>query len=307
MRFLLLLGMFGLLVLVGCGGSTTTSPGEMSDNPFAAVTVGTDTTLEVVTWNLENFAKNGSTTVELVVQAVEGMDADIIGLQEIGSSSRFAALIAALEGWTGRLMATSYGFNLAYIYRVDGPLQIESIQELFADDGSAFPRSPLLLLGRFDGEPIAVLNNHLKCCGDGTLDMDDYGDEENRRHRANIQLKGYADEHLADRRVFIIGDFNDELTDRTSDNVFNIFLEDPDGWHIADMDIAEGNATGWSFPGWPSHLDHIICNFDAVDLVQVVPLDDHINGGWPQYDENISDHLPVAVRINPGFSRTRLR
>ena len=58
-------------------------------NPFAGAAVGTDETLEVVTWNLEHFAKKGDDTVEHVIQAVEGMDADIIALQEIESSPSF--------------------------------------------------------------------------------------------------------------------------------------------------------------------------------------------------------------------------
>ncbi len=178
-------------------------------------------------------------------------------------------------------------------------MQVDSIQEILTDDWRAFPRSPLLLLGRYDGRPIAVINNHLKCCGDGIIDEDDEGDQETRRQSACRQLEAYAEANLAGKAVFLIGDFNDELTDPEPDNVFQNFLDDARNWSILDMGIAEGPASGWSFPSWPSHLDHIIVNFDpAADaLVRVPALAQQLSGGWFEYEQNISDHLPVITRI----------
>ncbi len=237
-----------LLTFTGCGNSTHTQLPTGQENPFAAVAVGTDSTLEVMTWNLENFAKAGDTTTRSVIQVVQALDVD---------------------------------------------------QEILTDDWRAFPRSPLLLLGRYDGRPIAVINNHLKCCGDGIIDEDDEGDQETRRQSACRQLEAYAEANLAGKAVFLIGDFNDELTDPEPDNVFQNFLDDARNWSILDMGIAEGPASGWSFPSWPSHLDHIIVNFDpAADaLVRVPALAQQLSGGWFEYEQNISDHLPVITRI----------
>jgi endonuclease/exonuclease/phosphatase family metal-dependent hydrolase len=111
-------------------------------------------------------------------------------------------------------------------------------------------------------------------------------------------------DNLSDRRVYIIGDFNDVLTDNMANNVFANFLEKPDVWRASDMSIAEGSSSGWSFPGWPSHLDHIIINqplFEAADgpdaEVHVIPLPSYLPNGWSQYDEDISDHLPVVLKL----------
>jgi hypothetical protein len=30
---------------------------------------------------------------------------------------------------------------------------------------------------------------------------------------------------------------------------------------------------------------------------QTIKIDDHVSGGWNEYDQNISDHRPVAVKI----------
>ena len=46
---------------------------------------GTDTTFEVVTWNLEDYPKNGTKTIDSVAIAIMALDADIYALQEINS------------------------------------------------------------------------------------------------------------------------------------------------------------------------------------------------------------------------------
>ncbi len=292
------------LSLGGCGSSSTVEP-TGNQNPFAASAVGTDSTLEVMTWNLENFAKNGSATAEAVILALEALDADIIGLQEIGNSMRFDQVVAGLDGYEGWLASSAgYDINLAFIYRTDGQLQVDMIEEIMTDQWSPFPRRPLLLRGSYNGQPIAVIDNHLKCCGDGIIDEGNSSDEETRRQTASLLLEEFAETHLSDSAVFIIGDFNDEITDAMDNNIFANFLEDPEDWRLLDMGIAEGPSSGWSFPGWPSHLDHIIVNRNAFTalsggdyLVRVPALASDLSGGWSEYDQNISDHLPVITRL----------
>ena len=40
--------------------------------------------------------------------------------------------------------------------------------------------------------------------------------------------------------------------------------------------------------------------FDELDSIEVktIKIDDYINGGWTEYDQNISDHRPVAMKIH---------
>ena len=91
--FLLLAAILGL---VSCGESEK-SLVPVVENPFEGVTVGTDTTLEIMTWKLDHFAKQGDTTVNAVVQAIEAMDVDIIALQEIQNFTYFRQMRQALE------------------------------------------------------------------------------------------------------------------------------------------------------------------------------------------------------------------
>jgi len=276
------------------------------DNPFAGLEFGTDATFEVVTWNLEHFPKNDQVTVDLVARAIMAMDVDLLALQEIESAFYFGDLDDKLAGWTGiRASGSAYDINLAYLYRNSGDWEVDSVREILTQYDREFPRAPYVMEGRFKGTAVVVINNHLKCCGDNFISTDPW-DEETRRRDAGILLDDYVRDNFADRKVIVVGDMNDSLTDSPASNVFNVFLEDPAAWRVVDMAIALGPPSGWSYPGWPSHLDHILVTaplFDALDnpaaAVSVLPVQAGFPGGWNEYDHNLSDHLPVAVKLIP--------
>jgi len=268
---------------------------------------GTDSTFEALTWNIEHFPKNNQTTVDYVRQVIENLDVDVLALQEISDTVQFNEMLDELPEYTGYLKS-SYFAGLAYIYKHD-EVDINRIYEIYTSSAywSEFPRSPMVMELSFKGEDYVLMNNHFKCCGDGTLDQDDYGDEENRRYRASNYLKDYIDDHFAEENVIVLGDLNDELTDATENNVFQEILADSENYKFADMQIAESDDSWWSYPGWPSHLDHILVTnelFDELeqDLSEVatIRIDQYMSGEYSAYDGNISDHRPVAIRLAKG-------
>ena len=309
MRPLKLRFIIGSLFLASVAGLTGCSSPEKSVvptdvNPFAGAAVGTDSTLEIATWNLEHFAKKGEATVDAVIQAVQGMDVDIIALQEIQSFSYFRQVRERLASWEGdRATSAGYDINLAFLYRVDGDLEVESVYEILVENSREFPRRPFVLEGRYRGKPIVVINNHLKCCGDGVISGEAW-DEETRRRDANLLMEEFIEANYAGKNVVVVGDMNDTLTDTPTRNIFQNYLDAPDQYLFADMDIATGPGSGWSFPGWPSHLDHIMITaplFSAFEgpetLIQVVPLHTFMYNGLNDYDPLISDHLPVVLKL----------
>ena len=158
----------------------------------------------------------------------------------------------------------------------------------------------------FAGGNYFIINNHFKCCGDGVLDLNDEFDEENRRYTAMNLLKAYIDENLSNEKVIVLGDLNDDISEPHLNNVFQDVLNDSDSYQFVDLSIAQGNSSEWSFPNWPSHLDHILITnelFEGLDSIEVrtIKIDDYIDGGWDEYDQNISDHRPVAMKINFNF------
>ncbi len=280
------------------------SVGQSTGQTFEELEFGTDTTFEVVTWNIEWFPKAGQTTVDYVTQIIEALDVDLIAMQELDDKDAFDQMMDDLVDYVG-YYESGWFAGLAYIYDPNA-IVINDIYEIYTTEEywNAFPRSPMVMDLSFEGENIFVINNHYKCCGDGLLDYGNNSDEEYRRYRANELLKAYVDVNLPDSKVIVLGDLNDILTDVTNHNVFQMFFDDTENYLFADLEIEQGSSSDWSYPTWPSHLDHILITnelFDALgndgSAVATIKIDEHFPGGWSGYDQNVSDHRPVAMRL----------
>jgi endonuclease/exonuclease/phosphatase family metal-dependent hydrolase len=285
-----------LLLLLSCYSLTGQNLDDLS--------FGTDTSLEIITWNIERFPKNGQTTIDNVIAIIEALDVDILAIQEVDDINSFNQIVSSLNAYEGYLESEFFA-GLAYIYKPD-VIEINDIYEIYttSEYWSYFPRSPMVMDFNYKNERFLVINNHFKCCGDGELDLSDSSDEETRRYYANDLLKEYIDTNFPDDKVILLGDLNDLLSDDSQNNVFQVFLNDPDNYLFADLDIASGDSANWSFPSWPSHLDHILITNELIDEfeneesdIQTINIDEYLSGGWSEYDQNVSDHRPVALKL----------
>ena len=264
---------------------------------------GDDSSLDIATWNIEWFPKNGQVTVEYVTQILQQLDLDILAMQELDDTDMFDQMLNELTNYTGYYESAWFA-GLAYVYKTDS-VQINNIYEIYTTSPywSAFPRSPMVMDMSFMGENYFIINNHFKCCGDGNLDMGNEADEEKRRYNAVNLLKEYIDTYLHDKNVIVLGDLNDEIAESSQNNVFQNVLNDTENYFFVDYSIASGNSSDWSYPSWPSHLDHILITnelFDELDNSDIltIKVDEYLEGGWNEYDYNISDHRPVAISFN---------
>ena len=88
---------------------------------------GTESNLDVITWNIENFPKQNGSTVDYLAELIPLLDVDIIAMQEIGDDDYFNQLVDQLNGWSGFRTGGSWG--LAYIYKSEVVInRIEEIQ-----------------------------------------------------------------------------------------------------------------------------------------------------------------------------------
>ena len=264
---------------------------------------GSDTTFDIVSWNIEWFPKN-NTTSNIVQEILTNLEADVYALQEIEDTTLLKQIVSNIPGYVCYFKSVNYG-GLAYIYNTN-TIQLNSKYEIFNSPTywNAFPRSPQVLDFDFMGNNYVIINNHFKCCGDGLLNTNDNNDEENRRLQAVTYLKQFIDYSYSNKRVILLGDLNDNLTDNTSNNVFQDLISDDTNYLFTDMLIAQGTSLNWSYPSWPSHLDHIlITNELFLDYlnpnseISVIKIDDYM-GGWSNYDNNVSDHRPVGLKLN---------
>ncbi len=262
--------------------------GDPVDGTYAnCLDILSSNTLDVVTWNIENFSNTNSNEAEIKI-IIETMDADIIGVQEITNISDFNALASSINGWEGKVVNLSGGLEVGYFYKSSEITLIGNLFTIYDDNSNAFPRSPVV--GKFrhvSGFEVTVINIHLKCC-DGS---------EGRREEASNLLKTYIDNNLANEPVILLGDFNDEIQESASENVFQNFIDDSNNFKFSDMGIAQGTNANWSYPSWPSHLDHLLITnelFTKLEGTFTLKLDDCLGS----YESTVSDHRPVMSRFN---------
>jgi endonuclease/exonuclease/phosphatase family metal-dependent hydrolase len=281
-----------------CVSVTTLFSQNLEDLSF-----GDENSLDLATWNIEWFPKNDQVTVNYVTEIINLLDLDILAIQELDDTTMFDQMLDDLPSYTGYYQSSWFA-GLAYIYKTE-LIEINDIYEIYTTSPywNPFPRSPMVMDINFMGKNYFIINNHFKCCGDGILDYDDTYDEESRRYTAMNLLKEYIDNYLPNNNVIVLGDLNDNIAEDPPNNVFQEVLNDSTNFHFADYQIAQGNSSEWSFPNWPSHLDHILItnemfngsnNFD----VQTIKIDEYLDGGWNEYDQNISDHRPVAIKYS---------
>ena len=244
-----------------------------------------DDVLDIATWNLEQFPLTSS-TIELVRDAVLAMDADVMAIQEISSTSAFNTLSSQLPDWDGVYENVNGGIELGFLIKKSAIISYSTTRKIFSGQTSPFPREPVLIdLEHTNGVKVTLVNLHLKCCNDG----------ETRRNKASQLLKSELDSDPSTAYV-VLGDFNDDIN---SGSPFSNFIAD-DEYLFADWMIAKSeNQSEWSYPSWPSHIDHILVTselFDMITYTQTIKLSECING----YADKVSDHRPVMIGLQ-GF------
>ncbi|MDA3853389.1 MAG: T9SS type A sorting domain-containing protein [Bacteroidales bacterium] len=262
---------------------------------FSLLSFGTDATFDVITWNVEHFPKNGDITTANVKGVLIALEPEVVAFQEIDDTAKFRKMINGLEGYEP-IIGVYSNAPMCFAYKSDS-VTVNSTDRLFEEDWSAFPREPFVLDATYRGENFIVISNHLKCCGDGTLDRNDTGDEEYRRYDAIVNLKAYIDTNWSDENVIVVGDFNDVLEDEEENNVFMPFINDSVNYIFADRRFSYGSSADFSYPSWPSDLDHILITNELFgrSTTQVIKVDDVT--GWSAYNADISDHRPVGLKV----------
>ena len=171
--------------------------------------IGSSESLDIVTWNIENFPKSNN-TVQYVTQIIESGNFDVIALQEIADQNDFNTLISNLNNWTGyRYSNSNYG-ELSYLVNLDHISIVQDPYSILNQYEHYFAyRPPYVLRINFNNQEVVLINVHYKCCGDGILE-NDYWDEEYRRKQASYYLKEYIDNYFTNDYVIVLGDFNDD-------------------------------------------------------------------------------------------------
>ncbi len=267
---------------------------EKSDTYNNCITQGKDNTLEIATWNIEHFPKSANTAIE-VQSIISYSNYDVWGVEEIEDVNSLKTIVNLDDRYSVLLdsdisSGVNKNYHLAYVYRND---KVELLdKQLLPFSSSPFPRKPLMAKFKWkkDGSIFYVIDLHLKA----------YNDSESieRRIEASRVLKNYIDTELPNDKVIVIGDYNDVIYPY-SQSEFQKILDDSQNYKFADMEIAscEGSGCDFSYPGWPSHIDHILITnelFNSLSSTEVITLDKCSS----KYDDEVSDHRPVVTFFN---------
>ncbi|MCF7792816.1 MAG: endonuclease/exonuclease/phosphatase family protein [Candidatus Cloacimonetes bacterium] len=275
---------------------------ELPEIEYDKLEVGEEQTLEVMTWNIQNFPKSDF-TIDYAADIINAVDPDIIGFQEIESDSAFFCLIDQLNAldkhnWSGyRANRNYWKLELAFIYKTD-LIGVSGIYEIFFGEWQPFPRSPLVLECTFADQEIIIVNNHFKART---------GAENEARRRAAVEkLDAWILANHPDDNVIVLGDLNDQLIDEGAANVFTSLLQKPAEYRFVDYEIAQNDSADWSYPYWKyrGHIDHILISNELYDefessqeFVKVVTIDKFMEGGDDARYKYITDHRPVVVKL----------
>src|SRR5262245_8937547 len=279
---------------------------------------GTSTTLDIASWNIEWFGdtSNGPTNEALQLQnardVIGGADLDIWGVAEIVSLTQWNSLKAQLSGYAGFIAkepnvvngAAFYsGFNnteqnVGILYKTSIATVTDARVILTANDFDFGGRPPLQvkLSVSLNGatENVVVIILHAKCCSDS--------DSWTRRRNAAIALKSYLDTNFPTQKVWVIGDFNDDVdTSITPEHAspYANFVNDTARYRFPTKALSDAGIS--STTGFPDTIDHHLNSNEAnatyvAGSVEVFRVDSFI----PNYGATTGDHYPVLSRYTFG-------
>lgn len=288
-------------MISACGKNTSLVPPEQTPT---SITFGTDQTLDIVTWNILTYPRADSDS-DAIADMVTAINADVIAFQEIMDYQAFYAMAATIPYYNAYVYAASEGttYRLAYLYDTR-TVTVNSQYTIYNNDSNPFPRPPYVLDITWQNQDYYIINNHLKAYGDNVVNESDSWDEEVRRRLACQKLDQYISTNLANERVIVVGDMNDQIEEPSEYNVFNTFLEKPAEYLFADMPLAlDPTYTNVSYPGYGSHIDHILItnelfeDFSAGGSFCHTILAENWFGSWSSYKKYVSDHRPVGIRL----------
>jgi len=192
----ILLLLVWILFISSCGENQKLTPPIGDDTELL---FGTDTTLDIVTWNLKLFPLDVN-TVSLLSEIIPQIKADVIAFQEIMDYTQFQALAERIPYYQAWIYNATSSYRLAYLYDTR-TVTVNDEYTIFNGQSNPFPRPPYVLDITFANQDYFIINNHFKALGDNYIDTSDPWDEEMRRLDASTKLDQYIRENLNEERV----------------------------------------------------------------------------------------------------------
>lgn len=289
----------------------------------------TDTTLEVVGWNVEWFGAtgNGPTNKDLqeanVGRILKWMDADLYGLVEIVDTQRLRRVVDFMGAAEFGFLVSPYcsnatqptgnawlnGQKLAFIYRrsVFSNVSARGLMRGSATANASWAtgRFPYMLSGRVTLQGVSRDMNFILIHAKSGSTESDY----NRRLAGAQELKDTLDTYFSTATNLIIGDFNDALEKSifagASESSFRpIVMDSTDADHYRSITLSLGRAGQTSMINFPNMVDNHVISNEAASLYMIgsAKVVTEVTSQVPDYAtaRNTSDHYPIWSRYDLG-------
>ena len=283
-----------LFIIISCANNTNS---ENNNKKPINLSIS-DSTIEILTWNLNFFYEKNNSDEENkyqnILEILKLIRADLISVQEISNHQKFKDLAEDLGNFSTKISESAYNNpsqSIGIIYN-NSELELISSSKLTTINSNA-SRPPLLceFKSKWNNSTFYAVAIHAKAFSDA--------ESYNKRKNFSLSLKNYIDANLKDDRVIILGDFNDKLQmsiTNDKDSPYKNFIDDLTEYFPVSLEksIEASHRLG-------SIIDNILITNEleqlylknSFNVLQTEMLD-----LYPNFVNSISDHFPVFAVIH---------
>lgn len=265
--------------------------------------IGTDSTLEVANWNLQWFGSTTAGPVNETLQlknisaTIQMSDLDVWGLVEVSDTTAWDSLLRRLPDYSGILSSWNQAQKTALVFKKNQFRYLYKKHPLASYSYDfAGGRLPLEVgletnMGTWKDTLIFIVI-HLKSNVGTDMEKEDSW---NRRQRAAMALKAYVESLGQNKKVMVLGDWNDDLDSSVYSNwasPFKFWIQDTAQYLFPSLALSLAKEK--SMENYSEMIDHQ-CLFGRMRIdyipgsAKVFYLKSYITG----YSNNTSDHYPV--------------
>ena len=300
--------MTGLLLIILTGPCLVFGGQRAADTDWSHIPHSE--TFDVVTWNIEWFGDEDrgpktDTQFQNVIQVIQELRPDLIGVQEIADAGQFNRLMDKLDDYRGFITRYSQDQQVGFIFNTETVDSLTSrllgSEQLLNAYHFAY-RFPLEFVFQARiGDDHMVMNavvQHAKASR-GMNDSESY----ERRVNASTELKEYFDFSVSSTPLIYLGDYNDPVTQSNYEGApspYQNFVADP-AYEIVTLPLEEAGEVSW--PGTDSRY--------GASMIDHITINQHLSDEWLRGSETVyypddiedfenttSDHHPVSARFD---------
>lgn len=281
---------------------------DLGLEPPVKDTVDRNKTLDVTTWNMYWFGdtasgpNNSELQLRNAVRAMNTMNNDLYGVEEIANESLFNRLRDTLQGGFSGFIAkginqkqkTGWLFRKSVVQMLDSGLAVNGGAQAWA--GGRFPYR-LSFRTTIDGK---TSDYHAFVIHGKATDTTTAEEDRNRREQDAATFHTYLNSFYGDKNVIILGDFNDDvikstIKDGTFPSPYKVFVDDGQNWSVLTKPLSEKGLATYIRTN-RSMIDHIMVSNELVGNVHRAYIETP-NAYISSYTSTTSDHLPVTARL----------